>query len=141
MYIGYDNIPNSIAIEFDTYQNTGYGDPSSPHIGIQSNGALANSPDHTSSANLGGPVAATFANGTLHSATITYDGVSIISVYLDGSTVPVVSGTVTGGLSSFLGLTGGPAYVGFTAGTGSAQETSDILSWTWTWNGGAPPAP
>jgi hypothetical protein len=141
MYIGYDGIPNSIAIEFDTYQNTGYGDPSSPHIGIQSNGAGANSPDHTSSAKLGGPVTATFANGTLHSATIAYDGSSIISVYLDGSTVPVVSGTVTGGLSSFLGLSGGPAYVGFTAGTGSAQENADILSWNWMWTSAPPSTP
>jgi hypothetical protein len=141
MYIGYDGIPHSIAIEFDTFQNTTYGDPGSPHIGIQSNGALANSPDHTSSANLAGPVAATFANGTLHSATIAYDGSSIIRVYLDGSTVPLVSATVTGGLSSFLGLSGGPAYVGFTAGSGSAQETSDILSWNWIWSSAPPSTP
>jgi hypothetical protein len=141
MYIGYDGIRNSIAIEFDTYQNTGYGDPSSPHIGIQSNGAGANSPDHTSSAKLATPVAATFANGTLHSATIRYDGSSIISVYLDGSTIPIVSATVTGGLSSFLGLSGGPAYVGFTAGSGSAQETADILSWNWIWSSAPPSTP
>ena len=133
MYMGYAGIPNSIAIEFDTYQNTGYEDPSSPHIGIQSLGTAANSPDHTpaTGARLVTPVTATFADGNQHTATITYDGTSTISVYLDGSATPLVSGTVTGGLNTFLGLSGGNAYVGFTAATGGAQEDSDILSWTW----------
>jgi hypothetical protein len=132
MYIGYDAIPNSVAIEFDTYENGQYGDPGSPHIGIQSNGTGENSPDHTSSANLGGPVVpvSTFADGAFHTATITYDGNTSISVSLDsGSTV--VTATLPAPLSSFLGLTGNSAYVGFTAATGGAQENSDILSWTW----------
>jgi Legume lectin domain/Bacterial Ig-like domain (group 3)/YDG domain len=133
MYIGYDGIPNSIAIEFDTYYNPQYGDPEGPHIGIQSNGAGANSPDHTSAAKLATPVQATFANGSSHTATVTYDGSSIIRVYLDGASTAVVSATVTGGLSTFLGLGGGPAYVGFTAATGSASETPDISNWTWNY--------
>jgi len=130
MYIGYAGIPNSIAIEFDTYYNSQYDDPAGPHIGIQSNGTGANSPDHTTSANLGGPVQATFADGNVHTATITYDGSSIINVYLDGSPSPVVHATVTGGLNTFLGLNGAP-YVGFTAATGGGAEVPDILSWTW----------
>ncbi len=132
MYIGYDGIPNSIAIEFDTYQNGQYGDPTGAHIGIQSLGIQPNTPDHTNaSANLGGPVQVSFADGKVHTATITYDGSSIVSVYLDGSATPVVSGTVTDGLNTFLGLNSGTAYVGFTAATGAAQEYSDILAWTW----------
>ncbi|MGA2880343.1 MAG: MBG domain-containing protein [Bryobacteraceae bacterium] len=133
MYIGYDGIPNSIAIEFDTYENSQYDDPDGPHIGIQSLGAEPNTPDHTpaTGAKLVTPVQATFADGNAHTATITYDGVSTISVYLDGSASPIVSGTVKGGLNTFLGLSGGPAYIGFTAATGGAQENSDILTWTW----------
>jgi hypothetical protein len=131
MYIGYDGIPNSLAVEFDTYYNAQYGDPTGPHIGIQSNGTAANSPDHTSSAKLVTPVEATFADGNVHTATITYDGTSTISVYLDGSASPVVSATVTGGLNTFLGLNGGSAYVGFTAATGGGAETPYISSWTW----------
>ncbi len=132
-YIGYAGIANSIAIEFDTYENSQFEDPGAPHIGIQSLGTGANTPDHTpaTGANLGGPVTPTFADGNQHFATVTYDGISRLSVYLDGSNTPVVSGTVTGGLSTFLGLNGGPAYVGFTAATGAAQEDSVILGWTW----------
>jgi hypothetical protein len=77
----------------------------------------------------------------MHTATITYDGSSIISVYLDGSATPVVSGTVTGGLGSFLGLTSGNAYLGFTAATGGGQENSDILTWTWDLYTPPPPPP
>jgi len=145
-YIGYTGIPKSIAIEFDTYQNGWDPVPASAggsdaHVGIQSNGPLPNSPDHTTSANLGGPVLVNFADGGMHTATITYDGSSIISVYLDGSATPVVSGTVTGGLGSFLGLTSGNAYLGFTAATGGGQENSDILSWTWDLYTPPPPPP
>lgn len=132
MYIGYDGIPNSLAIEFDTYYNSQYGDPDAPHIGIQSLGTQPNTPDHTNmSANLGGPTVATFADGNVHTATITYDGSSTISVYLDGSATPVVYSNVAIDLNTFLGLNGGPAYVGFTSATGGAQESADILSWTW----------
>lgn len=133
MYIGYAGIPNSLAIEFDTYDNSQYEDPSSPHIGIQSLGTQPNTPDHTpaTGANLGGPTTATFADGGMHTATITYDGTSTINVYLDGSNTPVVSSTVAIDLNTLLGLNGGPAYVGFTAATGAAQEASYILSWTW----------
>ena len=74
-YIGYTGIPNSIAVEFDTYQNSDYGDPASPHIGIQSLGTSPNTSDHnTSGANLGGPTVVTFADGNVHTATIKYDG-------------------------------------------------------------------
>jgi hypothetical protein len=133
MYIGYDGIPNSIAIEFDTYENGQYEDPAGSHIGIQSLGAQPNTPDHTpaTGANLGGPTTATFADGNPHTATITYDGSSTISVYLDGSATPVVSSTVPINLNTLLGLSGGPAYIGFTAATGGAQENSNILTWTW----------
>jgi hypothetical protein len=54
-----------------------------------------------------------------------------MSVYLDGSATPVLSSAVPINLNTLLGLSGGPAYVGFTAATGAAQENSDILSWTW----------
>ena len=44
--IGYAGIPNSIAIEFDTYPNSEYRDPNDNHIGIQTRGKNANSADH-----------------------------------------------------------------------------------------------
>ena len=132
-YIGYFGIPNSIAIEFDTYDNSQFDDPAGAHIGIQSRGTAQNTTDHTpaTGANLGGPVLAAFADGNAHTATITYDGSSTIKVYLDGSATPVLTSAVAINLNTLLGLSSGPAYVGFTAATGAAQEDSDILSWTW----------
>jgi hypothetical protein len=129
-YLGYRGIPNSIAIEFDTYQNSGPGfsDPAGPHIGIQSNGMNPNSPDHGSSANLGGPVQVTFADGKVHTATVNYDGTTL-NVYLDGSATPVVTATVD--LGTLLGLGGSNAFFGFSGATGAARENSDILTWNW----------
>lgn len=131
MYIGYAGIPNSIAVEFDTYYNSEYNDPASPHIAIQSLGQNPNSADHTQATGLlAGPAVATFADGNVHTATITYDGSSTLSVYLDGAGTPVVSAPVT--LNTLLNLGGGTnAYIGFTAATGAADETSDIVTWSW----------
>jgi hypothetical protein len=127
-FLGYTGIPKSLAIEFDTFQNAGFGDPADSHVGIQSNGTNANSSDHISSAHVAGPVKAVFADTTVHSATISYDGTSL-SVFLDASTTPVLSAPVN--LNALLGLNGGNAIVGFTAATGASSENSDILSWTW----------
>ena len=136
--IGYAEIPNSIAFEFDTYYNSENSDPTpseslpyAAHIGIQSLGASANSADH-SAAGLATPKLADFDDGNPHTATITYDGNSTLAVSLDNGLV-VVSATLSNSstLGSFLGLTGGSAYIGFTAGTGSNSETTKITSWTW----------
>ena len=82
-------------------------------------------------ANLGGPTLYNFADGGQHTAKITYDGQSTITVYVDGS--QVVTGTLPSPLGTFLGLSGGTAYIGFTGATGAAQE-ADILGSTWTWD-------
>jgi len=133
-FLGYTGITNSIAIEFDTYNNggPGFNDPACSnltcaHIGIQSNGMGANSPDHASLAALAAPVLIDLT-GT-HTAKITYDGTSTLSVYLDGN---LVVSALNVNLSTLLPLSGGTnAYVGFTAATGDASELTDLLSWTW----------
>jgi hypothetical protein len=131
-YIGYAGIPNSIAVEFDTYDDSNFDDPmcttTCAHVGIQSFGTTPNSPDHGSAANLGGPVLVNFADGATHTATITYDGTANLSVSVDGTLVV----TATTNLGTLLGLNGSPAYVGFTAATGSNSEYSDILSWSYS---------
>lgn len=126
MYIGYAGIPNSIAVEFDTYQNGQYGDPGAPHIGIQSNGTVPNSAAHNTSASLATPVEVPFADGNVHNATIIYDGATL-SVFVDGNFV--VSAPVA--MSTLLSLDSGTnAYVGFTSATGGGHENSDILAWS-----------
>jgi hypothetical protein len=126
-YIGYAGISNSLAVEFDTYQNNDLADPAGPHIGIQSLGTAPNAPNHGTAANLGGPVQVGFADGRPHSATIAYNGTTL-SVSVDGNFV--VSAPVA--LGTLLNPNGGAnAFIGFTAATGEAQQSSSILSWTW----------
>ena len=145
-----EGIPNSLAIEFDSFQNgwdpqpgingvTPCGDPElrdweeyvAPQLVLQS---VAGGPNST----LGQPVLTrNFADGNMHNVTITYfpacptcnpATVANIQVLLDGNSV--YPNGVNVDLSS-IGLgDGGTAYVGFTGATGSDFETHNILNWT-----------
>lgn len=41
----HDGIPHSVAIEFDTYRNTEYGDPNNGHVSVHTRGTLGNDPN------------------------------------------------------------------------------------------------
>ena len=144
-----NGIPNSLAIEFDTFEN-GW-DPqavngSVSHVGIQSCGTGPNTSHHgflcdgpgTPNSTVGAPVVtANMADGATHSVTITYvpacpnctpATVANIQVVLDG--VNLYPNGVNVDLS-IIGLgAGGTAYVGFTGATGGDWETQDIETWT-----------
>lgn len=98
--IGYGGIDNSLALEFDTYDNSNFGDPNANHIalqscGLNSNGAgLPNSPDHSTCAvqlvdSNGNPFSAlvvspqtstatptpvNLADGNIHQVVVVYNG-------------------------------------------------------------------
>jgi legume-like lectin family protein len=149
--IGYGSVPgdgatpidNSVAIEFDTYQN-GW-DPNANHVAVQSCGSGNNTPDHTAtcpsgqSSNLGittMPGNVTLADGNVHTVILQYDP-GTLSIFIDNSGTPVL--TVPVQIGNLLNLSGGAAYVGFTGATGASAETNDILSWTFTPGGNSPP--
>jgi len=139
--LGYFSLTNSLAIEFDTFNNVQYGDISGDEVGIQSCGAAANTVNHATcnfgQEDLGSlPSPITLADGNVHTATISYtpgtcgefscnflvvivDGVQVLSTPFDMST---------------LGLDANQdAYVGFTAATGDPtglNDNQDILSWS-----------
>jgi MBG domain-containing protein/lectin family protein/centrosomal CEP192-like protein len=139
-----EGISNSLAIEFDTYQN-GW-DPAAvngsvSHVAVQSCGTGPNTSHHnylcagpgTPNSTLGAPVVvANLADGAIHSVVITYVSATAttpanIQVMLDG--VNVFASPVTVDLST-IGLgAGNTAYVGFTGATGGDFETQDILNW------------
>ena len=141
--LGYNTLTNSIAIEFDTFQNAGFGDVSSDEVAIQSCGAAANTPDHTGTCGLAQADLSTFnisvSDGNVHTATISYDpgaGVSCngeffcnLFVWVDGQQVLAIGYDI-----SSLGLdANSDAFVGFTGATGAAgggNDNQDILSWT-----------
>ncbi len=60
--LSYAGIPNSLIVEFDTWQNTGLGDPTFDHISIMKNG----DPNHNNPVNnLAGPVQASPTNANI----------------------------------------------------------------------------
>ena len=153
-------ITNSLAVEFDTYQNSDIGDPNGNHVAIQSCGMLANSVegpplpgscqivDNTLAGLLdprGNPL--TLADGYPHTVTITYAppnstcgpaGTSpcpTMDVIVDNNDLFPATGAnpnpVFYSLNS-IGLNSGNAWVGFTAATGGGDDNQDILSWTFT---------
>lgn len=118
--LGYAGIENSVAVEFDNWQNTQFDDPSANHIGILSGGSASHG---------FGPVAVVpggFADGNLHTATVSYSG-GEIRVSLDGSATPVVS--MQADLAALVPLENGKAYLGFTGATGSGAQIQEITSW------------
>lgn len=122
--IGYEGIPNSIGIEFDTWNNGWWDDDNGNHVGIDINGNI----DSALQAN----VATRMNNGGIWSAWVDYNGNT------DALEVRLAEGiaalrpvnallTYTVDLTTVLQTTN--AFVGFTAGTGAAYNNHDVLAW------------
>jgi len=148
-------ITNSLAIEFDSYQN-GW-DLDADHVAVQSCGTSYNTSHHgqncpstSTSSTLGITAAGALANlgititdGRVHTVNIVYkspgtscyasspaNNTNNLCIYMDTVTAPVLA--VIADLSTIGLTTDGMAYVGFTGATGGSYETQDILSWTFT---------
>jgi hypothetical protein len=143
--MGYSGVAHSVAIEFDTYNNTGYGlgdndGNSSNHVSIDTGGNLANAdlvnvygngscgfPGGTPGQN-SYATAGCMSNGDVWTATVGYDGSQLSLTLRDGSSAPdVIYTDVPLDIATQLGTN--QAYVGFTSGTGAGWENHDILSW------------
>lgn len=123
--LGYQGINNSVAVEFDTYNNGSWDGNNGNHVGIGLNGNV-NTTDNINEA-------VQFNNGELWNVLITFDGVAkLFDVSWSMDTVPTVGGSIskTLDIASILGST--DAFLGFTAGTGSYASTHEILSATFT---------
>ncbi|MEW6158777.1 MAG: hypothetical protein AB1813_15230, partial [Verrucomicrobiota bacterium] len=130
--LGYQGLPNSIGIEFDTWNNgAGSGDFNASHIGVDINGNIASvasvpvNPVLDGNPNFGGG-----GGGPVWYAWVDYDGATDqLEVRLSTSNTRPVSADISYNvdLVSVLGQTS--AFVGFTSGTGAASAHHDILSW------------
>ncbi len=123
--LGYYNLPNSLAVEFDTFQNSEVNDPSQSHVSVHTNGTGPNSWDEALS--LGSfNTPAVIDDAATHTARISY-APGTLKVFLDNLTSPVL--TVSVDLAETLDLDAGRAWVGFTGTTGGGYQNHDILNW------------
>jgi hypothetical protein len=134
--LGYSSgVPNSVAIEFDTFDNGEVG--ASNHVGVDTNGVLLNngvSPYGRSLCNFGGGTShldnGCMANGHVWTVIINYDGsTDLLDVFVQDSALGqqhIIDDRVID-IEAALGTTS--AFVGFTSGTGSGFENHDILNW------------
>jgi hypothetical protein len=127
--LGYDLLPNSLAIEFDTFQNSEVNDPSPSHISIHTNGTGLNGWSESLSLGSYSTMPALLDDAAIHTVTISYSP-GTLAVYLDDMVTPKL--TVAVDVAELLNLDAGTAWVGFTATTGGGWQNHDVLNWTYT---------
>jgi CHRD domain-containing protein/lectin family protein len=137
--LGYQGIPNSVAIEFDTAQDLPgdfgagtRGDPNDNHISVQTRGTEPNNANTDFSLGYtaqGTPAIPLFADGSVHTTKVVYKP-GTLTISLDDMTKPVL--TVPVDLGAKLSLDNGQAWVGFTAATGrrAHAQAHDIHSFS-----------
>jgi hypothetical protein len=116
--MGYQGISPSVGVEYDTWLN-GW-DPDSNHLGVDTNGNMTSlSTVH---------VTPDFDDGNLWYTWIDYNGTTL-EVRAAQTGVRPASALLSYDIdvAGIIGTT--TAYVGFTAGTGSAYENQDIIGW------------
>jgi hypothetical protein len=139
--LGYGGVGNSVALEFDTYNNVAdnVSENDNNHIAILTNGSVQGSP---SDQNLVNPYHRQFcdfganpytapgcmSNGDIWTVTVGYDGTNLDMVVQDGNNAPfIIYNNLPINIASIIGTNN--AFVGFTGGTGSGFEQQNILSW------------
>ncbi len=135
--IGFEGIPNSAAIEFDTHGNSSrnINDPNSNHIAVFSNGTEPNSNNHNTTAQLGAAtdIVDFRADSNVYYVRIEYDAAGEeLRVFLDttGNFYEPALVITDFKLHELINLEDGfYSYAGFTAGTGSGYEVHEILDW------------
>ncbi|GAB3066036.1 hypothetical protein GCM10027053_31690 [Intrasporangium mesophilum] len=123
--MGYQGLPLSIGVEFDSWFNQGF-DSDDNHVGIDVNGDINSNPRAT----LNGLLTLDDPNA-VHHAWVDYNGATdVLEVRIsDGArpTAPILTTSIDipatlGGVTD--------AFVGFTAATGAAAADHDVLDWT-----------
>ena len=121
--LGYRDILQSLAIDFDTYQNN--GDLNNNHISILRDGDVNNAL---------AAIAAPFDlnSGSILNAWVDYDGVSdLLEVFLADTTIKPETATLALNID-LASVVGSQAFLGFSAATGGLDNNHDILNWEFT---------
>jgi hypothetical protein len=119
--LGYQGIAKSVAVKFDTFDNSGEGINST---GFYTNGNAPTTP----ATDLTGQI--DLHSGHIMQAHLTYDGTNLALTLTDTQTGVSVRLSQVIDIPGMVGST--TAYVGFTGGTGGTVSTQSILNWTYT---------
>ncbi len=118
--LGYQGIGSSLAIEFDTYRNS--GEVNNNHISVVANGNLQ-APLAT------GSVSFDLNNSQSRFAWIEYNGnTNVLAVFLSTSNTKPDTPVLTTNVD-LTALVGNQYYAGFAAATGGANNRHEILNW------------
>jgi hypothetical protein len=120
--LGYAGINNSVAVEFDTFDNGEVG--GSNHVGIDLNG-------NTNSAYTTGLLTPDFDNGSTWWAWVDYNGATqqLDVRWSQTASRPLLAQLSASGLNLATILGNPNVYVGFTAATGAGWGEHNITSW------------
>ena len=119
---GVVGIGKSVAVKFDLFNSAGEGSNST---GLYINGASPTIPAVT----LGGGV--NLHSGDVFNVQMTYNGTTLTMTITDAS-VPADTFTTSWTVNIPGTVGANTALIGFTAGTGSATATQDIITWSYT---------
>jgi hypothetical protein len=139
--LGYGGVLNSVAFEFDTFDNGGDDGNSSNHVAIDEDGHVADGTSFSDQdlTNVYGQQLCDsvnpytrpgcLSNGDKWTALITYDGTNLNLTLTDPAegSADNVYVNLPINIESFLGTS--TAFVGFTGGTGGLFENQDIINW------------
>lgn len=117
------NIPNSVAIKFDLFDNSGEGTNTT---GLFLNGASPTSPS-IDLTNQG----IDLHNGHIYKVRLTYDG-SVLAMKITDTNDPTKTFSTNFTVDIPANVGGPTAYVGFTAGTGANSAIQEILNWNFS---------
>lgn len=119
--IGYQGLPNSVAVEMDTWRNPAFDGNNGNHVAINKDGNM----QAIASTNID----TRMNNGEVWTVWVDYDGLQeIMEVRVSETNQRPDDATVSASidLEETLGTT--TAYVGFTSGTGAAGGDHDVLN-------------
>ncbi|MDP9172954.1 MAG: fibronectin type III domain-containing protein [Planctomycetota bacterium] len=122
-------IPNSVAIKFDIYDNSGEGTDST---GLYVNGALPTVPSVDLSNT---PI--NLHSGDVMNAALSYDGTNLTVKITDTATGGIAQQSYAINIPQQ--VNGNTAFVGFTAASGGLGAVQDIISWTYSPNAASNP--
>mmetsp|Transcript_27793 Transcript_27793/g.90416 ORF Transcript_27793/g.90416 Transcript_27793/m.90416 type:complete len:554 (-) Transcript_27793:1828-3489(-) len=155
--LGYGGIPDSLAIEFDTFANRDIGDINDLHVAVHTGGCRTpnSASQQTCLASYGSlrNTGRLLQDGEVHQVMIVYtpgvqfnpqsqqqwsskrylnqfikaDGAGTLRVFIDDMSSAILNMPLS--LKYAMKLNQGAAFVGFTAATGSMWQSHDILEW------------